>query len=165
MHLIGTSAWYNYGFATSSFAYLNKFPNPYAPHVMSCDTIDQYVDNEGRLRITKLVVKKGNLPSFMKPFLGDNLHSWIIEKSIIDPIHQHMVCYSANVDHRKFIQIEEYLNYQSFGKSTNIECKVQIASNFIGFKQKIEDWCRDKFKASMANSQNGLMYVMKKFEQ
>lgn len=165
VQLIVDSNTYNHLFQTALYAYLNKYPNPFASHVLSSDTIERHVDSQGRLRTTKLVVKEGKLPHFMRPFLGGNLHLFVIEKSIIDPKLQTLDAYCANVDHRKFLKVEEYLQYKCGGMQTSIEARVKISSNFVGFKEKIEKWCHDKFTTNMTNSRNGLMYVMTKFER
>lgn len=144
---------------------MNKYPNPFAKHVRSSDTLEQFVDRQGKLRTTKLVVKTGSLPLFIKPFLGSSLDSWIIEKLVIDPKLGIMLAYSANVDHRKFIKVEEYLHYTSEGTRTHIESKVKFLSNFAGMKEKIEQWSQNRFQSNMRNSQEGLKYVMNKFKE
>lgn len=163
VQVISTSYTYNFDFLTATVAYLNKYPNPYAKHVLSSDTIENYVDSEGRLRTTRLVVKTGLLPDFIKPLLGKSLDSWIIEKSVIDPKDQTMLVYTSNVDHRRFVKVEELLKYHCDGTTTSLGVNVKISSNLFGFKQKIEQWSRDKFRLNMQNSRQGLMYVMTKF--
>lgn len=164
VQLLTTSLAFNVDFATASTAYLNRYPNPYAKHVLSSDTIDQYVDEQGRLRITRLVVKTGLLPGFIKPFLGNRLNSWVLEKSVIDPKSNKVLAYSANVDHRKFVKVEEYITYDSSEGSTKLLVNVRFSSNFVGFKERIEQWSRDKFHLNMSNSREGFKYVMNKFQ-
>lgn len=157
---------YNHDFATVSFAYLNRYPNPFAKHVLSIDTLDSHVDEDGCLRTTKIIVKTGRLPQFIKPFLGNQLDSWIIEKTIINPKTNRMLSYTSNVDHRKFIRVEEYLTYSEDSPySTLVESRVKFSSNLFGFKQKIEEWSRKKFSSNMANSREGLKYVMDKLKE
>lgn len=163
VQLLSTSHKYNYSFATTLLAYLNKFPNPFAKHVLSCDTLDTSIDEQGRLCITKLVVKTGVLPSFIKPFLGLNVDSYIIERAIIDPRRKEMQTYSANVDHRKVIKVEELLKYTCTDEETHILTQVRFLSNFGGLKNRIEAWSRDKFNAQMGNLRKGLIYVLDKF--
>lgn len=152
---------FNYDFPTVSFAYLNRYPNPFAKHVLSIDTLDYNVDELGRLSTTRLIVKTGRLPSFIKPFLGSSLNSWIIEKTLIDPKTNQMRTYTSNIDHRKFIRVEEYLNYSAISPtSTQVQMKVKFSSNFIGFKQKIEEWSHKRFSTNLANSREGLKYVI-----
>lgn len=156
---------YNSDFYTTSVAYLNRYPNPYAKHVLSSDTLGTSVDDQGRLHTTRLVVKTGLLPDFIKPILGHKLESWIIEKAVIDPKTQTVHAYSANVDHRKFVKVEEYLTYKTEGEVTSIEVNVKFSSNFFGFKRRIEEWSRDRFHLNMNNSREGLMYVINRFKR
>lgn len=157
---------YDHDFKTVSFAYLNRYPNPYARHVLSIDTLDNHVDELGNLIITKLMVKTGRLPVFIKPFLGTDLQSWIIEKTIINPRTNQLLTYSANIDHRKFIKVEEYLTYSQVGEnSTEVRGKVLFSSNFVGFKQKIEDWSRNRFTSNIDKSRHGLTHVMNELKQ
>lgn len=165
VQILASSNTYNFDFYTASFAYLNKFPNPYAKHVLSSDTIECYVDSDGRLRLTRLIVKRGMLPHFVKPFLGSSVDLWILEKLIIDPKTQNMQIYSANVDHRKVVKVEEYLMYSSKRSTTLIEGKIKISSNFIGLRKKIEEWSRNKLHSQMGNSTEALMYVTNKFKR
>ncbi|PVH16575.1 uncharacterized protein CXQ87_004870 [Candidozyma duobushaemuli] len=165
VQFIKASNSYDFNFATASYAYMNKYPNPFAKHVQSSDTLEQYVDDSGMLRTTKLVVKRGSLPLFIQPFLGSSLDSWILEKSVIDPRSGIMSAYCSNVDHRKFIKVEEYLHYTSEGTRTHIESKVKLSSNFAGMKERIELWGHRRFQKNMSQSQEGLKYVMNKFKQ
>lgn len=155
---------YNHNFETSTTAYLNRYPNPFAKHVLSCDTLECFVDDQGHLRLTRFIVKTGRLPKFIKPLLGSSLNSCIIEKMVINPKLKKMLCYTSNVDHTKFIKIEEYLNYSILDSNTLVKSKVKFSSNLIGFKQKIENWSHQKFNSNMKNTVNGLNYVMNQFK-
>ncbi|EAZ63610.1 hypothetical protein PICST_74808 [Scheffersomyces stipitis CBS 6054] len=157
---------YNHDFSTASLAYLNRYPNPYAKHVKSSDTLEHCIDEDGRLRTTRLVVKTGRLPQFIKPFLGTSLDSWIIEKSVIDPKGKILLSYTANVDHRKLLKVEEYLKYScEDGINTLVESKVKFSSNFVGLKQKIEQWSHNRFLSNISNSREGLKFVMNRLKE
>lgn len=159
---------YNFDFETASLAYLNRYPNPFAKHVLSVDTLDHYIDSQGQLCTTRVVVKRGKLPSFIKPFLGvANLNSWIIEKSIINPKTKTLISYTSNIDHRKFIRVEEYIKYKGDvgAGSTTVESKVKFSSNFFGLKSKIEEWSHKRFSTNIQNSRDGLNYVMTKLKE
>lgn len=41
-----------------TLAVFNKYPNPFAKHVLSADIIDRYIGQDGKLRTTRLLVKK-----------------------------------------------------------------------------------------------------------
>lgn len=157
---------FQHDFETVSFAYLNRYPNPFAKHVLSQDSLEAYVDKDGLLHTTKFIIKRGILPSFMKPFLGNSLDSWIIEKTLINPRTQVMLTYTSNIDHRKFIRVEEYLTYNGIDdKTTQVKSKVKFSSNLIGFKRKIEEWSERRFARNIVNSRDGLRFVMQRLKE
>lgn len=152
---------YSHDFATATLAYLNRYPNPYAKHVLSSDTLHREIDADGRLQLTRVAVKTGRLPSFIKPILGTLLDSWIVEKVIIDPKTRVMHTYNSNIDHQKFIRVEEYLHYtETEAGTTRVGGKVRFSSNLVGFKRKIEEWSKNRFAANLANTRMGLVHVM-----
>lgn len=159
MQLFKSTQVYDSDFRSTSLAYLNRYPNPYAKHVLSSDTLESYVDEQGRLRTTRLVVKTGLLPEFLMPFLGKSLQLWIIEKSIVDPHNRCVQAYSANIDHHRFIKVQEYLRYDCRHHETVLTLKVLFSSNFVGLKQRIEQWSKDRFSRNMSNLRQGFVYA------
>lgn len=156
---------YNHDFQTVSLAYINRYPNPYAKHVLSCDTIGQNIDDYGNLHLTRVIVKTGRLPGFMKPLLGSNLNSWIIEKIVVNPSTRRMFTYTSNVDHHKFIRVEEYLRYKQIDANTQVNARVKFSSNLLGFKKRIEEWSHKRFSSNLKNSREGLKFVMDTFKE
>lgn len=114
--------------------------------------------------MTRVIVKTGRLPNFIKPILGSNLNSWIIEKIVVNPISQKMLSYTSNIDHHKFIRVEEYLRYSTglLLQDTAVKARVKFSSNLFGFKQKIERWSHNRFSANWKNSREGMKFVMNK---
>ncbi|ODQ48379.1 hypothetical protein PICMEDRAFT_81379 [Pichia membranifaciens NRRL Y-2026] len=160
---------YEYNFETVTLAYFNRYPNPYATHVKSIDTIDVYMDDSGRLHQVKLIKKSGRLPQFVKPFLGKITTTWIVENTVVDPKSQEMTTYNCNLDHRKIIRIEEFNTYKySFAQSvTNSFVTVKFSSGFthrfglgLGIKDRIENWSKNKFSDNLMRSREGLRLVM-----
>lgn len=164
VQIFNSSQFYDFDFRTTSVAYLNRYPNPYAKHVLSSDTLECFVDPQGRLHTTRLVVKRGLLPDFIKPILGKSLDSWVIEKSIIDRDLQKVLAYSTNVDHRRFVKVQEFLTYDCSSGLTNLKVNVRFSSTFFGLKRKIEKWSRERFTRNLLDHRDGFMYVMNKFK-
>lgn len=160
---------YHHNFETVTLAYFNRYPNPYSAHVKSTDTIDVFIDSDGKLHQVKLIKKSGRLPQFIKPFLGKITTSWIIENTIVDPKTKEMVTYNCNLDHRKIIRVEEYNTYRfDFEKNfTNSYVTVKFSSGFkskfgfnLGIKDRIENWSKNKFSDNLIKSREGLKIVM-----
>lgn len=160
---------YKFTFETATLAFFNKYPNPYASHVLSVDVLDRRI-TDGKLHTTRLIKKEGKLPRFMKPFLGKmSMSSWIVEKTIVDPHTKEMVTYQSNLDHKKFIRVEEYTTFKSNpeNSTTTVAFSVKFSSNFAGFgiKNKIESWSHNKFKENIKNTKLGMAYVMEECQR
>lgn len=159
---------FDHDFATATTAYYNRYPNPYTKHVQSMDMLDCHVDSHGCLWTTRMMKKTGRLPKFIKPLLGNSLSSWVIEKSVINPETQTMWSYTANLDHRRFIKVEEYVKYRVVdgdNDKTTVKSKVIFSSNLFGLKQRVEQWSHNKFTQNIKNSRAGMMYVMNSFKE
>ncbi|CCH44192.1 hypothetical protein BN7_3751 [Wickerhamomyces ciferrii] len=156
---------YPFNFETVSVAVFNKYPNPYASHVLSVDTIDREL-KDGKLYTTRLIKKIGKLPRWVKPFLGRINHSWIVEKTILDPMKQKMQSYTRNLDHTKIIRVEEYTTYESSPSSedkTDVIYNVKFSSGFKNvIKDRIESYSHTKFQENIKNTKMGMSYVMQK---
>ncbi|SJM88255.1 probable protein UPS1, mitochondrial [Zygosaccharomyces bailii] len=156
-------------FRTVTLAFFNRYPNPYASHVLSIDTLSRELDHEGKLRTTRLIKKTGKLPRWIRPFLGGISDSWIIEFSVVDPRRLIMKTFTRNLDHTKIIQVEEYTTYQQAEQSfkrTACASQVKFSSGFnVGIRNKIENWSRTKFDENIKKSRLGMVFVMQELEK
>lgn len=154
-------------FATVSLAFFNRYPNPYASHVLSIDTLSRETDSNGHLHTTRLIKKSGKLPRWSKTFLGKITDSWIIERSVVDPSRAVMKTYTKNLDHTRIIQVEEYTTYhrEENSSKTFVTSEVKFSSGFqLGVKNKIEDWSRSKFDENIKKSRLGMAFVMQQLQ-
>jgi hypothetical protein len=160
---------YQFDFETVTVAFFNKYPNPYASHVQSVDTLKREIKEDGKLYTTRLIKKNGKLPSWVKPFLGKISHSWIIEQTVIDPKTKEMKAYQRNLDHTKIIRVEEYTTYKfnDQTETTNVNYNVKFSSNFqtFGVKNRIEAWSHNRFKENTQNTTKGMAYVMARCQE
>ncbi|AET39734.1 Ups1p Ecym_4714 [Eremothecium cymbalariae DBVPG len=154
-------------FQTVSLAFFNRYPNPYASHVISIDTISRKIDDLGKLHTTRLIKKTGKLPAWIKPFLGRITESWIIEMSVVDAQRGQLLTYTRNLDHTRVIKVEEYTHYHYIKRddTTLVDSKVKFSSGFrMGIKHKIEEWSHRKFAENIKKSRLGMAFVMDKLE-
>lgn len=159
---------YSFNFETVTMAFFNKYPNPYSTHVQSVDTIDRYI-KDGKLYSTRLIRKKGKLPKWVLPFLGKISHTWVIEKTILNPETKTLQSYTRNLDHTLIMRVEEYTTYQydeSMDKTT-VLYNVKFSSRFKGFgvRERIEAWSHNRFKENIKNTTNGMAYVMRSWSE
>ncbi|SCU92466.1 LANO_0E01002g1_1 [Lachancea nothofagi CBS 11611] len=159
---------YDKDFRTVSLAFFNRYPNPYASHVLSIDTLSRKISPAGELCTTRLIKKTGRLPQWVKPFLGKISDSWIIEKSEVDIKNKELRTYTRNLDHTRIIQVEEFTTYRYNAQSgeTDASSKVKFSSGFnVGVRNRIERWSHTKFDENVKRSRLGMAFVMEKLEQ
>ncbi|CAB4253815.1 similar to Saccharomyces cerevisiae YLR193C UPS1 Mitochondrial intermembrane space protein that regulates mitochondrial cardiolipin levels [Maudiozyma barnettii] len=147
----------------------NKYPNPYANHVLSVDTIDRKVDENGNLLTTRLIRKKGKLPKWIEYIVGSRItESWMIEFTMVDPKKKIMKSFNRNIDHVRLLQVEEYTTYQydEIPKHTVVNSKVKFTSGFhVGIRSKIEKMSLSRFESGVEKSRLGMALVMKRVEE
>lgn len=160
---------YNYSFDVVTYSWLNRYPNPFAKHVISVDTIEHQIDEKGNLHITRLIRKQGNVPTWAKPLFRNITTSWIIEKIKVDPQTKYMQTYTTNLEHTKIIRVQQYTNYvQKNNDHVDVISRVKFSSQFrqvygLGIKDRIENWSHSRFIENINKSRQGLLLVIKNF--
>lgn len=109
-----------YSFPTVSLAYFLRYPNPYSKHVLSTDTISQYVDPiTKRLHTTRLHLKKSKVPAGILKFLPKSMagkdgtsKTYILETSVIDVKEGWMETESRNMEWTGVLSVIEKQLYQ-----------------------------------------------------
>lgn len=153
----------------------NKYPNPYVKHILSIDTIDRHVNEEGnKLFTTRLIKKQGKLPLWVSYLIGATggpkiNESWLVEYSVVDRSTLTMKTYVKNLDHIKLLQVEERTTYQWNNeiKATQVNSRVTFSCNAIqqlSLKEKIENMAKSKFEESVKKSRLGMSLVMQRIE-
>jgi 4-amino-4-deoxychorismate lyase len=91
-----------------TLAWFLRYPNPYAPHVLSTDTIHQSFNPQTNiLTIVRLHLKRGKLPVWSKRFLSHISESWIVETTEVDMREGRMETRMRNLDHKRVLYVEE----------------------------------------------------------
>lgn len=143
--------------------------SPHSQHVLSADTVHQEVDSQGRLRIDRLIRKRGKLPAFIRPFLGSVSESWVLETSIVDPHNLELKSWARNLDHTRFLRVDDisiYTSPSASAMSTKVHHQVLFTSNLNTFlRDRIEQWSYRQFKARAASSREGMSFVMQQLRE
>jgi PRELI-like family len=90
-----------------ALAFILRYPNPYASHVVSCDVISRTHTPSGSLLTTRLILKRGSLPRWAPQGIISRAESWVVEESEVDPFGKIVQCQTRNLDHVKVMQVEE----------------------------------------------------------
>lgn len=92
-----------------------KYPNPFASHVLSIDIISRFIDELGCLHTTRVMLKTGGsaVPSWLQSLIKSR-EAYVLEESIVDPVAGTMQTRTRNLSHRRFMSVEEI---NTFSKS------------------------------------------------
>jgi hypothetical protein len=88
MRILPVSIAYDNSWNSVTLAVFNKYPNPFAKHVLSADVIDRRVEND-ILYTTRLITKRGILPDWAKR-LWNIKKVYVLEQSVCDPLNRIM---------------------------------------------------------------------------
>ena len=159
-----------------SLAFLLRYPNPYASHVISCDVISRHVTSRGTLSTTRLILKRGALPKWAPKNIVSRAESWVVEESEVDPFGKIVRCQTKNLDHVKVMQVQEFVELREAenGYVRSSKCTSQTSSSvdsgtlqttqaiFVsrfgwGLTKRIENHGLAKFKANIQRVISGLL--------
>lgn len=104
-------------FQEFAFSIINRYPNPFAPHIKSVDIISRKLlpNGEGKenkkLMFTRLIRKIGSLPKWTPSFLRIT-DSFILETVIVNPEKQLIHSRQQNLDHTHYLKVIEVNKYE-----------------------------------------------------
>ncbi|KAJ4307916.1 hypothetical protein N0V94_009568 [Neodidymelliopsis sp. IMI 364377] len=108
---------YSYSFPAVTLAYFLRYPNPYATHVLSTDTIARDFDPDTqRLTTIRLHLKRSKLPAAVLRLLPKSLlgasaagdtQTYILEKSVVDVNEGWMDTESRNLEWTGVLSVVE----------------------------------------------------------
>ncbi|KAJ3063817.1 hypothetical protein HDU98_000394 [Podochytrium sp. JEL0797] len=90
-----------------TFSIFNKYPNPFASHVLTADVIDRHWDPDtGILHTTRLFTKEGRLPKWSTKMFKIK-EAYILEISELNPTTKTLKTVTRNLSHAKLMLVEE----------------------------------------------------------
>ncbi|PVU91277.1 hypothetical protein BB559_004200 [Furculomyces boomerangus] len=163
----GNTFSFNVDWNTVTFAYLNRYPNPYASHVQSADTIEHKFDPETKtLKIVRLYKKINSAPSWSSVFLKNN-SAYIMEEISVCFETQTLETKQRNITHTRLLVVEDSLKITSeidqinkeFVTSCNSEGRMFSKFGY-GLGSRIEGFSLKRIKENFNKSRKGLTYAI-----
>jgi len=167
MKFFSQTAHYDDPWAIVSLAFLMRYPNPYASHVISCDVVSREFTPTGSLLTKRLILKRGALPRWFPSGIVSRAEAWVIEESEVDPSTKTVRCRTRNVNNEKVMRVAETVTLRpSFHGGTTQITQAEIISKFgWGLKSRIENHGLSKFKANIEKSRQGISLVVDKLRE
>ncbi|KAI8826248.1 PRELI-like family-domain-containing protein [Fimicolochytrium jonesii] len=165
-----TTNYIQHNWANVTQAVWQKYPNPFASHVLSSDVVERRVDPvTGVMSTTRLFLKKGAIPKWGRSLFNVR-DAFILETSTVDPRTQTMTTVTRNLSHKKIMLVEETQTYtpriDDPINCTQLRTNVRIISNtgWAPIKSRIEGFGLSKFKDNTIRSSKGLMHVLERLK-
>lgn len=147
-----------YSFPTVALAYFLRYPNPYAKHVISTDTISQHIDPvTKRLHTVRLHLKKSKVPTAVVKLLPKAMtgadgssKTYILEKSVVDVKEGWMETESRNMEWTGVLSVIEQQKYQDRSLTASDGVPGTHCKTTVTFISKLGETIRKRRKAKPA---------------
>ncbi|KAI9220055.1 PRELI-like family-domain-containing protein [Blastocladiella britannica] len=146
-------------------AIFNKYPNPFAAHVLQSDVLARSVSpTTGVLTSVRMHVKAGAVPSWGKSLFKSPPVSCILEDSTVDVRARRMVTTTRNMDHRRFLFVQETQVVEAHPTNpliTRVVTTARISSNLgWGLTGRLEMFGLSRFTDNVHKSRLGMLHVL-----
>lgn len=159
MRTLSTSHEYAYPWQQVVTAFWHRYPNPYATHVLSEDTVVRRIE-DGNLISKRLTTKKGYVPSWGQRFLPGG-KAYIVEESVVDPKNKTFTTYTRNVDMTRLVE-EKCVYRPSPGNEDYTICEREgyISSNVMGASRALKKLGVGRLEKGMQKTVLGYEWVL-----
>lgn len=103
---------YPFNWTETALSVINKYPNAYAPHVVSMDVLDQQYDpGSGRLRLERILGVRQAAPGWARTLLGGLADTFVREVTLVDPCRSRVEQTSTNMSLAEYLLVREHVVY------------------------------------------------------
>ena len=107
----------SYPWPVVTLAWFLRYPNSYATHVLSTDTLHQsFNPSTNTLKVVRLHLKRGKLPTWSKRFISHISEAWVIETTEVDLVNGRMNTKVRNLDNKRVLYVEERGTWTAYGE-------------------------------------------------
>jgi len=151
-------------------AHWEKYPNDHSAHIISVDTIERYVDDDGILHTTRLLSGKQKIPKILARIFNSSDVAYFHEVSTLDPKTHVLHAETVNLSFSNLILIEEGLtlkkNPEDPENNTLFIQQARISAKGVlsGIAKYTEEFSAKTFKANAANGRKGLEQVINRIK-
>ncbi|KNE69944.1 hypothetical protein AMAG_14786 [Allomyces macrogynus ATCC 38327] len=146
-----------------TFAIFNKYPNPFAKHVLQSDVLARSVHGT-TLTTTRVHRKSGSVPAWAANLVKVNPVVLILEDSSVDCAARRMVTRTRNLDHRRMLYVEEVQEitpHPTNPNATVVTTTAHISSDLgWGLTGRLERFGVSRFADNLQRSRMGMLHVL-----
>ncbi|OCF37263.1 mitochondrial protein [Kwoniella heveanensis CBS 569] len=169
---------FNYPPAQTIAALHRKYPNPFATHVYSVDTLERTIDPEsGVLRSERLIGVQQGAPKWITKLFHLPPTAYVREVVFVDPSDPSATCMSVNLSLAQYVSCLELIRYypttptspsspttldSADSSTTTFSQRAMLISGFPTkyVARKLEQASYDRFKANAGIGKQGFDWVL-----
>lgn len=147
-------------------AFFQRYPNPFATHVLTEDTLHRELrDGGGALYTRRFITKTNPLPKWGEAFVV-NMKRYVplVEESVVDHRSRIVTTYTRNVGLSRFMSAVERVRYManpdSPADSTLAVKEVWIESGLYGLRSAVKSFGLERFKRNCHRATDGFNHVI-----
>jgi len=157
-----------YTFDQVAHAIFQRYPNPFASHVLSEDTVYREVINGTTLYPRRFLTKTNKVPKWGERWLSGFRRSVpLLEESFVDNDKKTITIYTRNVGFSNFMTAIEKVVYKASPSNPNHTVAFKqawVESNFYGLRSAIKNFGIERFKNNCVKATDGFNYVLEQFQ-
>ncbi|WFD04019.1 aminodeoxychorismate lyase [Malassezia obtusa] len=168
-------------------AFFLRYPNPQASHVLTVDVLDRRIDQRPPkapseppsfvLCTTRLLLKRGSLPSWAPKNIIKNTEAWVLEESEVDlsapsdddSTPRVMSIWTRNLDHTTVLAVTEGIRFTENRKDVppkaptlcSTDADVRSDLSFSLLRRRIEKFGLKSYLSHMDTSRKGLFWSIR----
>jgi len=149
-------------------AIFQRYPNPFASHVLSEDTVYREVLSPGVLYTRRFLTKTNKIPKWGEKFLtGFVRRVPLVEESFVDSVNKTITLYTRNVGLGNFMTVAEKVVYKASPDDPNTTIAVKeawVESSFYGLRSAIKNFGVERFKKNCIKATDGFNHVLDRLQ-
>jgi len=148
-------------------AIFQRYPNPFARHVLSEDTTHRELIGPSTLYSRRFITKTNKVPSWGEKWLsGLARRVPLMEESFIDMKEKTITLYTRSVGYGTFMTAIEKVVFKADPSNPSHTLAVKqawVESNLYGLRSAIKSFGIERFKKNCRNATDGFNHVLEKF--
>ncbi|XP_059080869.1 PRELI domain-containing protein 1, mitochondrial-like [Tigriopus californicus] len=148
-------------------AIFQRYPNPFATHVLSEDTVERGLLQPNVLYSKRFLTKTNKLPKWSEKFvIGIKRYVPLVEESIVDRDAKVITTYTRNVGLSRFMTAIEKVEYRRDPHDPSKTVAVKeawIESGLYGLRSAVKNYGVERFKQNCTRATDGFNHVLAHF--
>jgi len=150
-------------------AVFQRYPNPFATHVLSEDTLHREIIDDNVLYTRRVLTKTNKVPSWGERWIKGLVRRVpLVEESYVDSASRSITMYTRSIGYTSFMVAVEKITFQPCPQEPGHTVALKqgwVESNFYGLRSAIKNFGMESFKRNITRSTQGFNHVLERLTE